>query len=193
MALQQFESNIDHFNANNPFHGDENTPVEFYHGTFKNDVRTAEEGRPIYDDVECIRIFNSKNNIIDRPIRDTDKQRWPRQYAAWKSGNQEAGKSGTPLEHWSMVTRAQAEEFKHFKIFTVEQLAEASDSQAINFIGFQKYKNLAKQFIELAKGNAPIVKMQEALDERDATIAAQQDQINKLASRLEVLESKKGR
>lgn len=189
--LQQFEHNLADFNPANPFVGDERLAVEFYMGVAQNDTKSTEAGRPIYDDVEFIKIFNSKDNIIDRPVRDTDKQRWPRRYAAWKSGNQEAGVSGTRLEHWPVLTRAQAEELKYFKIFTVEQLAEWPDSTGGQIMGFQKYKNLARQTIQLAKGEAPLVKMQEELAARDATISSQTNMIEKLSKRLEKLEKSK--
>jgi hypothetical protein len=185
-----FEGDLSLFNPNNLFAGDERLPVEFYIGVMKNDHKSLEAGRPIYDDVEFIRIFNSKDNIVDRPVRELDKQRWPRRYAAWKAGNQEAGVSGTRLEHWPILTRAQAEEFKYYKIFTVEQLAEAPDSQSIGIMGFQKYKALAKQTLEMAKGEAPLVKMQQELEIRDAKIAEQQDVISKLNKRLERLETR---
>ena len=191
MALAgQFDGNLADFNPGNPFAGDERIAVQFYMGAVQNDSKTTEAGRPIFDDMECIKIFNSKDNIIDRPLRDSDKQRWPRQYAAWKQGDQEAGLSGTRLEQWGMLTRAQAEEFKYFKIFTVEQLADAPDSAAHNFMGFQKYKGLAKAYIEMAKGQAPILKLQKELEQANGTIASQKDQLDKLAERLSVLEKK---
>ena len=188
--LQQFEHNIADFNPANPFAGDEKMHVQFYMGAIKNDAKTLEAGRPIFDDVECIKIFNSKDNIIDRPIRDTDKQRWPRQYMAWKAGNQEAGISGTLLENWNVLTKAQAEELKYFKIRTVEQLAEMPDSQAAGILGFQQLKTKAKLYVQMASEAAPVQKMQEALAQRDATIEAQADQLKKLAAKVEALEKK---
>jgi len=188
MAQAVFEGDLNQFNPNNPFAGDERIPVQFYMGAVQNDSKTTEAGRPIFDDVECIRIFNSKDNIVDRPVRDMDKQRWPRQYSAWKAGDQEAGLSGTRLDQWGVLTRAQAEEFKYFKIFTVEQLAEAPDSSSHNFMGFQKYKALAKAYIEMSRGQAPILKLQEQLEQANGTIASQKDQLDKMAERLERLE-----
>lgn len=170
--METFEGNLDHFNPNNPHAGDEKLPVQYYMGLIKDEDESERAGRPIYKDVECIRIFNSKDNIIDRPVRDTDKARWPRAYAVWKqSGASTPGATGTRLEHWPQLSRAQAEEFKYFKIFTVEQLAEIPDSVAHNFMGIQKYKALARAYVEAAKGEVPLLKMRAELEKRDGVIA----------------------
>lgn len=170
---------------NRPYEGDEKVPVQFYMGVILDDPKTEQEGRPIFMDVECIKIFNSKDNIIDRPVRDTDKQRWPRQYAAWKnSGENEPGGAGMKLELWPQVTRAQAEEFKFFKVYTVEQLAELPDVTGQKIMGFQGLKIKAQAYLAAAKQDAPLVKMQEELRSRDLQIANLQDQIDKLGKKL---------
>jgi hypothetical protein len=189
--METFQADIAHFNPNNPYTGDERTPVQFYMGVLVNDAKSTEAGRPIHEDVEYIRILNSKDNILDRPVRDTDKQRWPRAYAAWKAtGESTPGAGGTRLEQWPLVSRAQVEEFKYFKIYTVEQLAEIPDSIGGQIMGVQRLKAMAKAHVEIAKGEAPLLKMQAALEERDATIAGLTDQVAKLAKRLDKMTSK---
>ena len=94
--MDTFQHDITHFNPNNPFAGDEKNPVQFYMGIIPDPVKTEETGRPCHVDVEFIRIFNTKDNIIERPIRESDKQRWPRQYAAWRNtGESSPGSSGS--------------------------------------------------------------------------------------------------
>lgn len=187
--MQEFAGNVEHFNPSQPYAGDEKNPVQFYMGVLQNDGKTAEAGRPIFDDVECIRIFNSKDNIIERPVRDTDKQRFPRQYAAWKqTGESTPGAAGTRLDAWPQITRGQAEEFRYLKVFTVEQLADMPDSQSVNIMGFQKLKSLAKAYVETAKGNAPLVKMQEELDAEKAKSAGLEDMIRKMGAELKELQ-----
>jgi hypothetical protein len=186
MQLQSFDSDVTHFNPNNPFVGDEKNPIQFYMGTMKDDAKTEEMGRPIFKDMEFIRIFNSKDNIIERPIRDTDMQRWPRQYAAWKnSGESVPGAAGTRLEHWPQMTRAQVEEFKYFKIFTVEQLAELPDSISGQIPGVVKLKQLAKAHVETAKGELPLLKMQSQLDASNGVIAELQAEVKRLTKLIE--------
>src|SRR5262245_11380904 len=98
--MEVFEHDIAQFNPQHPYQGDEKLPVRFYMGAIKDDDATEKAARPIFRDVECIQIYNSKDNVIDRPVRDTDKQRWPRAYQAWKNtGESEPGATGTRLEH----------------------------------------------------------------------------------------------
>jgi len=179
--MQTFESDISHFDPRNPFKGDERLPVRFYMGAIQNDEETEKQGRPIFVDTECIQIFNSKDNVIDRPIRDSDKQRWPGAYNAWKSGGDgEPGATGTRLAHWPIMTRAQVEEFRFFKIFTVEQLAELPDSTAQKIMGAVKLRQLAKLAVEAARGEEPFRRMQAELEKRDGQIAELQSEVRRL-------------
>src|SRR6266481_6333615 len=62
-------------------------------------------GRPIFDEVEHIRIIapGGKDNINDRPVTLADKRRFPRQYAAFKAGQSQIAASGTPLTEVAWV------------------------------------------------------------------------------------------
>ena len=190
--MDTFDGNIEHFDPRNPGAGDDRTPVQFYMGAWHDQSESEKQGRPIYKDMEYIRIMTSKDAIIDRPIRDTDKQRWPRAYSAWRqTGVSEPGSQGTPLSAWPLMTRAQVEEYRYFKIYTVEQLGEMPDSMGTALMGFNKLKTLAKAYCEVAKGQAPLIAMQKEVDEGKATITELNDRIAKLAARLEKMEAKK--
>ena len=190
--MQTFDGNLDHFDPRNPNAGDDRTPVQFYMGAMPDQTATEKEGRPMFQDMEYIRIMTSKDAIIDRPIRDVDKQRWPRAYQAWKAtGVSEPGSAGTPLSAWPLMTRAQVEEYKYFKIFSVEQLAEATDNLGQQIMGFQKLKALAKAYVEVSKGNAPLLQMQSQIDTLASQNASLVDQISKLTTALEKMSTKK--
>jgi hypothetical protein len=190
--METFEGNPAHFDPRNPYAGDDRTPVQFYIGAWHDQAASEEAGRPIFQSMEYTRIMTSKDAIIDRPTRDTDKQRWPQAYAQWKAtGLSEPGSSGTPLEAWPLMTRAQCEEFKYFKIFTVEQLAELSDSTGQSIMGFQKLKAQAKAYVEVAKGNAPLLQMQTELEASQSKIAALEDQLVKMAAVVDKMASTK--
>jgi hypothetical protein len=183
--LQEFEGNPAHFQPNRPFQGDDRLPVRFYMWADKDEEASLTEGRPIYRDVEYIQIINSKDNILERPVRDTDKARWPQQYNAWKlSGKSEPGAVGTPLEHWPQLTRAQVEEYRYFKIFTVEQLADMPDSTGGPIRNFQKNKVAARAYVEAARGEAPLLRMQAQIDERDSALAALRSQMEQMQKQM---------
>lgn len=184
--LGTFDEDVSNYDERHPFKGDERIPVQFRIDALKDDAATEEKGRPIFRDVEFIKIFNGKDNIIDRPLRDTDKQRWPRAYAAWKNtGDGDPGNVGTRLEHWPQLTRAQAEEFRHFKVFTVEQLADLNDAVVGQMPGAAKLKRLAALAVEAAKGEAPFLRMQTELDKRDGVIAELQSEVGRLTKLIE--------
>src|SRR5436190_15798037 len=81
-----------------PNAGDDTLFVIFYMGIMRNDAKSTDAGRPIFDDVECMRATTpgDRNNIIDRPATAQDKARFAKQYAAFKAGKSEEDQiSGT--------------------------------------------------------------------------------------------------
>jgi predicted RecB family nuclease len=98
-----------------------------------------------------------------------DIQRFADRYKKWKAGQSEAV-IGTPLTALPGMTPAKVEEYRYFKIVTVEQLADANDGLGQKFMSFQQDKQRAKAFMEVAANNAPIEKMNEELSKRDAEI-----------------------
>jgi hypothetical protein len=150
-----------------PGAGDENLLVKFYFDAVKDDMATAKEGRPIFKEMEMvdIRIPGSRDNIVVRPVREKDKQRFPRHYAAFKQRMESSEKLvGTPLDQWPLLTKSQVEELKFFNIRTVEHLAGAPDSTGQKFMGFNSMKQKAADFIKAASAAAPLAQMREELD-----------------------------
>jgi hypothetical protein len=102
--------------------------VEFY---------TSEEKE--YKGVPFVRIIvpGDKTNIVEQPVRDDHKERFPRQWLHFqiKNSEQDGGVVvGTTLADWHKaapddITKGQADELGIFKFQTVEQVAMASDAQ----------------------------------------------------------------
>lgn len=155
--------------------GDEHLFVEIYVGEIKNEDKSLEEGRPIYDQVEMIRITvpGDRNNIVDRPLRPEDKHRFPRQYAQFKN-NEVALVQGTPIALWREGSKALAQELAFFNIHTVEQLAAAPDGNVSKISGLLNLKQRAIEFVQAAK--APDVKLT-ALEEQNKSLQAQLDEL----------------
>jgi hypothetical protein len=80
------------------------------------------------------------------------------------------------------MSPSKVEEYKYFKIVTVEQLAEANDNLGAKFMGFNQDKQRAKAFMEVAKNNAPIEAMNVELAKRD-------EQIENLKTMVEALQA----
>jgi len=165
--------------------------VEFYRKPMQHEAKSRDAGRAIYEEVDYIRIHTpgDKSSVVDRPINALDVQRFTDRYNKWKAGQAEAV-SGTPLTALPGMTPAKVEEYRYFKIVTVEQLADAPDNLGQKFMSFQQDKQRAKAFMEVAANNAPIERMNAELQQRDAKIEelmtrldAMQAQLSKPAKR----------
>jgi hypothetical protein len=151
-----------------------------------DEAKSNEAGRPIYDEVEWIVIMvPGDRDTVERPISYQDKQRFSKQYDHWKSTGKEAV-SGTPLESWPVITRSQVEELKHFRVRTVEDLANLADSSVQNFMGLVSLKNKAKAFLEAASGNGG-AKFQAAIEQKDAQIATLEKMVRDQSEKIEQL------
>ena len=170
--------------------------VYFHKKSKQNEIRSEQEGRPIFEDVIYIRkmVPGDNLNIIDRPMYESDKNEFPMQWAHYmnKQGSEQMV-SGTPLIEWPLVTTAQAEELRAIKFYTVENIAEASDAQ-LQRIGMMagmsphSFRDKARLFLNKAKGLAEDSKREEELNnlreenakikaETDAKLAAMQEQM----------------
>jgi hypothetical protein len=168
--------------------GDDSLFVVFYMGVIRNEARTIEEGRPIFDDVECVRIIipGDKNNVLDRPANARDKQRFSKQYSMFKAGLSEDDQvSGTRLTEWPFLSRGQAEELKHLGIKTVEQLAEVRDDIVSRVPGLTTLKQNASAWLGKAKGAAEAAKTAKLIADQQSQIETLQTAVREQAARIE--------
>lgn len=164
--------------------------AQFYLHSVQNEQESEQEGRPIYEDKEYVRIMvpGDKTSVIERPVRfgahpNNDNHKFAREYAAFKQ-NEDQRIIGTPLAEWPIMSNSQVKELEFFNVFTVEQLAEMADSNVQNFRGMAEKKQAAQRFLEAAKEGAPLVKMQAELEKRDESIGALQSQVEELVKEL---------
>lgn len=150
---------------------DDKLYVEFSRDPVLHSGKSREAGRAIYEERDFVRIHvpGDKTSVIYREVTEQDIQRFKVRYDKWKSGQAEAV-SGTPLSAMPGMTPAKVEEYKFFKVITIEQLADANDQLGQKFMSFHQDKARAKSFIDATKGNAPIEKMNEELQKRDTEI-----------------------
>ena len=153
------------------FSADNKLYVEFFRKPVLQPGASRAEGRAVFKEVDYIRIHvpGDKASVVERPVSQQDEFRFQERYNKWKAGQEEAV-TGTPLSALPGMTPSKVEEYKFFKLVTVEQLAEANDNLGSKFMSFQADKQRAKAFMEVARNNAPIEKMNEELQKRDAEI-----------------------
>lgn len=145
--------------------------VEFYRDAVQNNFKSSQEGRPIYDDKDFVKIQtpgDTKTTVV-RLVTDQDKQRFPRSWEAYQR-NVELAQEGTPLEEWNLISRSQTKELKHVGISTVETLADVSDSNIQKLgPGYSQLRQRARQYLETSADDAKSTawaREKEALEER---------------------------
>lgn len=171
--------------------------VRFYSKEVQNDFLTNKEGRPISFMADFVRIEipGNQTSIIDTFVNNTHKQRFPTQWAIYLNekadgNNNPDNVQGTLLRDWPILNAAQATELKHFKFYTVEQIANASDQQ-IMAIGMTAgmsplaLRDKAQAFLENAKDSSFAQKQAEEIKLREQEIADLKDQMARLAKMVE--------
>lgn len=180
-GMSQHELEMVARNHNNPNFQDETLHVSFSRNAVPDQEASEREGRPIYKEVDwiVIRVPGSRDTV-ERKVRESDKMRFPKQWAAFQAGKSQEAVVGTPLSAWPGVTRAQVEEFAFFGVKTVEQLAEMPDQHLQKFMGGQALRQRAKDFIAAAKDAAPLAQLRSEVEKRDADIEALKAQVASL-------------
>ena len=155
--------------------------VEFYRRAVHNPAKSAQEGRPIFDEKDFVKIMipGDKYSSVDTQATAQHQQRFPQQWSRYKAG-QEQATSGTPLEAWPQMTVGMVASLKAINISTVEQLAELSDSNASQIMGNHDLRRRAKAFLEAAAGEAVHAKLEAELEKRDNEIETLKNQMAQL-------------
>jgi len=171
--------------------------VRFYSKELQNDFLTNKEGRPISYMADFVRIEIPGNqlSIIDTFVNNSHKAQFPTQWALYLNEKADGNHNpdnvqGTLLRDWPILNAAQATELKHFKFYTVEQVANASDQQLMS-IGMTAgmsplaLRDKAKAFLENAKDSSFAQKQAEELNLRDQQIADLKSQMERMAKLIE--------
>ena len=182
--------------------GDDRLVALFKHLAIKNEAKSAEAGRPIYDDAEVceIRAPGSRNVSVfpafavshwsgdhygGEQVKVTYAERFQHQYRQFKM-EQAQTKSGTPLQHAPFLTEARKAEMRAQNIYTVEQLAAIEGAELKNLgPGGRELKNKAEEYMAEAKVNAPNLKMADELEQMRARNAILEEDMKSLKAREE--------
>jgi len=167
--MQTADFDVSDFNSREA--ADKSVYVKFYIRPKENEAKSAEEGRPIYEDKEYVEIRTPGNttNIVQRPVTDMDRKRFAPAYREFKAGDTEQV-IGTPLVEAPWITRSQVEELSYLRIRTVEQLANVGDDVCTRIPGLFKLKQRAQQMEVNAEKQAPFIKLQKEREDMQAQI-----------------------
>lgn len=165
--------------------------IRFFMRPKQNAAKTLQEGRPIFEDVPWIeKIVLAGRETVERPVTKADMREYPKQWEQFQKGLEQSP-DGTPLVEWPAISRSQVEELKHFHIATVEQLAEMSD-EAISRMGagWLTWKYKARDYIEIAKEQRPIIEFRNKMEQLQAERDAARQESERFASALRVAEQR---
>ncbi len=161
---------------------EDNALVEFVRDAVQNNFKSAQEGRPIYDEKDFVRIMTpgDTKTTVYREATDKDKQRFPKAWANYERGLEEVTE-GTPLDQWNQISKSQTMELAHVNVRTVEQLVSVSDANIQRMgPGYMQLRDRAKQFLKSSGDDAAQAKAERENAELREKIALMQEQIDAL-------------
>jgi len=140
---------------------------------FRHELRTGDAGTPM-----------ASARFPDEWIEKIEKA-----YKAWKAG-QALPEEGTPLLQWGIPSPAQREKLLSLHIFTVEQLAEATEEALHNFgMGGRDLRQRARDYLAVTQNQG--AKVAAEMAELRKANEDQQTQIQALLARLERMDAAK--
>jgi hypothetical protein len=157
--------------------GDEKLYIVFHKKTVQNWPESRRQQRPIFKEVDYVRIHipGDRFNVQDIKVTPPVASRFKEKYQRWLKTQDNDHVDGTPLEQWPGVTRSQVEELKHFHVRTVEQLAQMADSLGQQYMGFFQLREAARKFLDDATSNDTLKKENDVLKQQIAALAARMD------------------
>lgn len=156
--------------------------AEFEQVAIKNEFRSTQEGRPIFDDKVFLRIMfpGDKTKVVLRPVKEEDKLRFRKQWEAFEKKEEQVA-SGTPITEWAPLTKGEAMSLKALNIHTVEMLAGLPDT-ALTWLGARQYRDKAVAFLAQAKDGSAVLKLQAENDTLKADLEVLKQQVQELAN-----------
>ena len=146
--------------------------AKFYIEAVKNNNKSREAGRDIFDDKVFILILcpGQMKGETRRPMQDKDKLEYPQAWADFQNGNKEPTVSGTPIEYLG-ISPSRAKELRAVHIFTVEQMADCPDTAAKSVgMDFHTLKNRAAALV--SKTSPEVADLRQQVAELTAKLSA---------------------
>lgn len=162
--------------------------VEFFVKPVELKAKSREEGRPIFEDREYVRIrfpadnkrelvapAHEKHYVSHARQQMTYAERFQASYQAWKQNDAEFI-SGTPLTELPALTSSRREELRAQNIRTVEQLAGVTDAAGRKLgMGWREEQEAAQAYLDAAKGTSEVAELKRQLEELRAQLSSQKE------------------
>lgn len=156
--------------------------VEFFMHPLEMRFKSKQEGRPIFEDVPHVRLVTpgDRNNAPVLVATDEHKNKYRE---AWKmfESNDHRQITGTPLTLLPGISKSQAKEAEHFNVYTIEQLANISDTAIMNMgIGFRDLRQRSQAYLSASKDRALENKLREENEALKAEMDAMKGEVEKI-------------
>lgn len=170
---------------------DANLNVIFYKRSVLNPAKSREAGIAIHEDVDYVKMFQPGENlnVIERPVNEGDKIRFPQQWARFLQ-NQTQAPEGTPISLLFPNNPGVADNLRvSFGIHTIQQLAALTE-HAMSSIGMGAldYKQKAVRFLDAAKESGSFHLMQDELQKQKDANYTLTRQVNELSALVKTLQ-----
>lgn len=155
------------------FAKDDQLLIKFFRHPELSQIKSKANGVPVYDDVDMISVIQpGEKEEVKVVATDMHKRRFPKQWEAYKSGQDQA-QSGTPLDHLFPAEPGAVLTLRAFNVFTVQQLANLSDTAMINIPMGRTLADKAKAYLASASAGQNFHTMQDSMQRQiDALKAA---------------------
>lgn len=170
--------------------GDARLWVKFEKKSRRNAFRSEQEGRPIYEPIDYVRIQQpGERDQLVRPVREEDKLRFPRQWAAYQADSEQVP-DGTPIQLLFPNEPHIVELLHDLKILTVEQLAKLTE-HGINRLGMdgRKYVQRALAAMDKAENSKEVNRLARELADATDRMEVLERANQRLLERLDALEA----
>lgn len=130
--------------------------VEFYRDAVQSNFKSAQAGRPIYEEKDFVRLTTpgDTKTVVVELVNDRHKQQFPKAWDAYAKGLEEVT-DGTPIGQWNQASRSQVLELSHFNVRTVEHLAGVDDNRIQQMgPGYRALRDRARQYLQASEANA---------------------------------------
>lgn len=149
---------------------DSKMAVQFYKRAVPDEFRSKQAGTSLFVQKDYVKIFQpGERDFIDRPVKESDKYRFPRHWQAYQAGLEKQAEDGTPLDHLFPGNPEIVAMLAAVHVHTVQHLANLTDSSAGNFQFGGDLRKKAQTFLEGAEKG----KTFHALEEQVSTLIAQ--------------------
>lgn len=157
----------------------------FFLHPVKNNAKSAEQGHPVFDDVLYIELINpgAIDSQMQRKASERDKVQYAEAYARFQAGRGDEI-TGWRIDQWPALTPAEVEQLRALKFYTVESIAEASDTQIKSVMGGTSLRERAKAAVAQAANSAEAERLAAELQKRDAIIASLEQRMQGLEREL---------